>query len=215
MPTKKTTPNTKPSPAKAATAAAGEKSPAVAPAPAPAAADPKPAGADARAEAIATLVRGGLSYQDAVAAVDRPASADPAPAKPYIGKDPGADEVIDEASIPDPGEDLEVVEIEHVAPEGYNMLGFLYEMREKLGKSRNKKRFRMTVELDQRLFDWVVYATIAEAQLRNRENLTIQDFLEIKIKELKAADPTGGGRRSPTKSGPRGNFNPATSDWNP
>lgn len=206
MPTKKQ-PN-KPATAKAVNAAAPAKAPAAAtPAATPPQASPGP---DVRAEAIATLVRGGMPYQEAVAAVDRT----PAPAaKVELGKDPGADEVIDPDSIPDPAEELEVVEIPNVAPDGYNMLGFLYELRDKLGKARTKKRFRFTLELDQRLTDWLVYAAIGEGQFRKREDLSIEEFLEIKIKELKASDPTGGGRRDPRSSGPRENFNGQTGDW--
>jgi len=94
------------------------------------------------------------------------------------------------------------------------MIEQLYALREQLGKSRKKQRFTFPIELDQRLFDWVVYATIAEAQFRGRKELTIQDFFEIKIKELKASDPTGGGRRDPSTSGPREGYNPNTGKWN-
>ncbi len=169
---------------------------------------------DERAQSIAELVRGGMSYSEAKAAIDndRPAAA-PVAVKINVGKDPGADEVIDEDSIPDPGEDLEVVDVEHTPRDGYTMFETLNLMYSELGKSRKKRRFRVSVDLDQRLFDWLLYATIQEANFRKRENLTIEDYIEIKIKELKAADPTAGGRRDPSTSGPRDNFNGNTGKW--
>lgn len=168
---------------------------------------------DERAQAIAELVRGGMSYSEAKAAIDndRPATT-PAP-KIDLGKDPGADEVINEEDIPDPGEDLEVVDVEHAPLDGYNMLETLNLMYSEIGKSRKKRRFRIGIELEQRLFDWLLYATIQEAHFRRRADLTIEDFIEIKIKELKAADPTAGGRRDPSTSGPRQNYNPASGKW--
>lgn len=83
-----------------------------------------------------------------------------------------------------------------------------------IGKARAKKQYRVAVVFDQRLFDWLLYATIQEAHFRRRPDLTIEEFLEIKVKELKAADPTAGGRRDPSSSGPRDNYNPASGRWN-
>lgn len=192
---------------------AGAKAPATAAAPkAAAAVQSNPV--DEAAQAIAQLVRGGMTCSEAKAAVenDRPAAAT-APAKINIGKDPGADEVIDEASIPDPGEDLEIVDVENKPRDGYTMFETLNLAYSDLSKSRKKRRFRITAELDQRLYDWLLYATIQEANFRKREDLTIEDYIEIKIKELKAADPTAGGRRDPSTSGPRDNFNGNTGKW--
>ena len=171
---------------------------------------------DERAQAIAELVRGGMSYSEAKAAIDSdtPASAPAAPAKVDLGPDPGADEEIDPDSIPDPEEDLEVVEIEHEPREGYTMFETLHLIRGEIEKSRVKKRFLIPIEIDQRLFDWLLYGTIAEAHFRRRPDLTIEDFIEIKIKELKAADPTQGGRRDPSTSGPKDLYNPGTGKWN-
>ena len=185
---------------------------------APAAANPTPPQpVEERAAVIAELIRGGMSYADAQAAVGETQPA-PAPAaatpKVNLGSDPGADEEIDPDSIPDPDEDLETVEISHTPPDGYKMIEYLYQLREKMGKTRKKKRYVITVDLEHRLFDWLVYATIAEATFRGRPDLTIEDFIEIKIKELKAADPTGGGRRDPSTSGPRDNYNPQSGRWN-
>ena len=87
-----------------AKAAAPKK--AAAPTPAP---EKNEAQTDERAKAIAELVRGGMSYSEAKAAIDNDT---PAPAKVELGPDPGADEEIDPDSIPDPDEDLEVVDIE-------------------------------------------------------------------------------------------------------
>lgn len=183
---------------------------AAAPAQAPAAAPNDP-----RATAIAELVRGGMSYSEAKAAIDndRPAAPVTTPKKVNVGKDPGADEEIDPDTIPNPEEELELVEISNAPPEGYKMIEHLYELRNQLGKARVKKRFRINVELEQRLFDWLVYATITEATFRGRPELTIEDFINIKVKELKAADPTGGGRRDPSTSGPRDMYNPNTGKW--
>lgn len=178
---------------------------------APAAAAPQ---VDERAVAIAELVRGGMSYSEAKAAIDndRPAAA---PEKVDLGKDPGADEVIDPDSILDEGENLETVEYTDAPPEGDRMIDYLYELRNQLGRARVKKNYRVTFTLDHRLFDWMVYSTIGEAQYRGRADLTIEDFLKIKIKELKAADPTGGGRRDPRSSGPRELYNPQSGGWKP
>lgn len=195
---------------------AGAKTPAkAAPAKAPAVASNP---VDEAAQAIAQLVRGGMPYSEAKAAIenDRPISAagvKSAPAKINLGKDPGADEVINEEDFPDPGEDLEIVDVEHKPREGYNMFETLNLMYSEIGKSRKKRRFRLTTVLEQRLFDWLLYATIQEANFRKREDLTIEDYIEIKIKELKAADPTAGGRRDPSTSGPRDNYNPGTGKW--
>lgn len=199
MPTKKTQP-------KSATKAAAQK--AAAPAP------EKDKQVDERAQAIAELVRGGMSYSEAKAAIDNDRPATTQAEKVDLGKDPGADEEIDPDSIPDPGEDLEVVEISHEPREGYTMFETLHLIRGEIEKSREKKRFLIPIELDQRLFDWLLYGTIAEAHFRRRPDLTIEDFIEIKIKELKAADPTQGGRRDPSTSGPKDMYNPATGKWN-
>lgn len=171
---------------------------------------------DENAKAIAQLVRGGMSYSEAKAAVenDKPSTASNEGAKINIGKDPGADEEIDPDSIPDPDEELDVMEIEHEPREGYNMFETLHLLRDEIEKSRKKHTFRMTIELDQRLFDWILYATISEAHFRRRPDLTIEDFIEIKIKELKAEDPTHGGRRDPSTSGPKDLYNPQTGKWN-
>lgn len=172
---------------------------------------------DERAQAIAVLVRGGMPYAEAVASIDRSPAAPPvaAPAKsePVPAHGQGEDDE-DDAPIPvDPGETLEVVKIPNVAPKGDRMIDFLYELRGKIERSRDRKDFELTITLPQSLFDWVLYSTIAEAQYRGRENLTIEDFVRIKLKELKATDPTGGGRRNPSASGPKDSYNPQTGKW--
>ena len=212
MPTKKQPNQSAGKPAKAAGAPAPAK--AAAPENTPAAA--ATTAPDERAQAIAELVRGGMSYSEAKAAIDNDRPAAPVAALPKVdlGKDPGADEEIDPDSIPDPEEKLEVVDVPNEPPEGYKMIEYLYELRDQMGKSRVKKRHRISVTLEHRLFDWLVYGTIVEAQFRGRPDLTIEDFIEIKIKELKAADPTSGGRRDPSTSGPRDNYNPQTGRWN-
>lgn len=169
-----------------------------------------------RSAVLAQLVAGGMSYAQAVAALDGNGGAQPAALpKVAVGKDPGADEVIDPDSIADPDEVLELVSVSHEPEDGYSMFESLCMMWNEIGRARDKKRFEISFVLDQRLFDWVVYATIQEAQFRRREDLTIADFLEIRIKELMAQDPTKGGRRDPSKSGPRELYNSAKGNWKP
>lgn len=167
-----------------------------------------------KAAVIAELVKGGMTYAEAVVAVGGNVEA-PGPApKINVGKDPGADEVIDPDSILDPVEELELYEVSHTPREGYKVIEELYEIRKMMETSRKKRRFSFNVQMDQRLFDWLIYATIAEATFRGRPDLTIEDFLTMRLKELKAADPSQGGRRDPSKSGPKESYNPSTGKWN-
>lgn len=159
-----------------------------------------------RAAVIANLIKSGMSYDDAVAAVGQTS-------KPKIPDNYGADEVIDPDSIPDPKEELETVVVSHEVQKGPNMIDDLYDLRSQLSKARDRKIFQVTINLDQRIFDWLVYATIVEAQMRGRPELTIEGFLNIKLKELKAADPSAGGRRDPRSSGPRDQYNPQNNTW--
>lgn len=177
-------------------------------------ATPAPTTDPGQAAVIAQLVAGGMSYAQAVAAMagNGETTAAPLP-KVKIGKDPGADEVIDPDTIPDPIEELELFEVSHTPREGYKVIEELYEIRKMMETSRKKRRFSVNVQFDQRLFDWLVYATIAEATFRGRPDLTIEDFLTMRLKELKAADPSQGGRRDPSKSGPKESYNPATGKW--
>ena len=87
-----------------------------------------------QAAVIADLVRGGMSYTQAVAAMAGGGAPDkitnaPLP-KINVGKDPGADEVIDPDSIEDVPEDLETYRIDHTPREGYKVIEELYELRQ-------------------------------------------------------------------------------------
>ncbi len=123
------------------------------------------------------------------------------------------DEDIDPASIQDPGDGAKVVEFSHEPEKGLTSIESLYALRKRLGEDKDKKRYRFTVELDHRVMDWVVYAAIAEAQSRRNANMTINDFIVQKIKEVKATDPTEGGRRQAQSSGLKDAFNPTTKSW--
>jgi hypothetical protein len=166
--------------------------------------------ADERAQAIAELVRGGMSYAEAKAALDRSPAVE---ARVALGKDPGADEEIDPDSIPDPDEDLAVIDVLNEPPAGVRMIEQLYELRGQMTRARKKNDYRLTITLDHRLFDWVLYATIQEAQFRGRPDMSIEDFIIIKVKELKAQDATAGGRRDPSTSGPKDSYNATTGRW--
>lgn len=181
-----------------------------------ASASPQSPQMDERAKAIAELVRGGMSYSEAKDAIDndRPAATQGKASEPVnLGRDPGADEEIDPDSIPDPKEDLEIVDIDNVPPKGFKMIEYLYELRDRIKNARTKRRYAVNVVMDQRIFEWLLYATIAEAQFRGRAELSVEDFLNIKIKELKATDPTDGGRRNASSSGLKDSYNPATGRW--
>jgi len=207
MPTPKAKqPNT----AKAAAPAATDK-----PVPEAQAASPK-----TDAAVIAELVRGGMPYAEAKAAVEGEAPTAPTPqrsARRVPDAAPAASSGDDEPEpeITDPGENLETFEVPRVPREGYTMAEELYELREKISRSRKKALYKFEVTVDSRLMDWLIHATIAEAAFRGRAELSLSDFSAIRFKELKAADPSHGGRRTPSKSGPRDQYNPTQGNWKP
>ncbi len=184
-----------------------------------------------RAAVLAELVKGGKSYAEATAMLDgsAPVKHVEAAQRSAItqaspkGKGKAAavpaevlngDEVIDPDSIDDPQEDLPLVVIDHTPPQGNTSLEALYGLRSDLKKARNKKRFQIPITVDQDLFVWIVYATIAEGQHRRNQAYTLEDYIRGKMLEEKATDPTDGGRRNLESSGPRDGYNPLTEGWN-
>lgn len=160
-----------------------------------------------KAQVIADLIRGGMTYAQAVAAVGGEAQQPSTTAPAYA-------ELVEDAPEPiDPGEHLPVIEVSHAPREGYAVAEELYELREKISRMRKKHLFTFTVTLDERTMDWVLHASLQEAAMRGRADLTLSDYIAIRLKELKAADPTHGGRRNPSKSGPKDQYNPATGNW--
>lgn len=171
-----------------------------------------------QAAVIAELMASGLSYARAVAMVEGkdegpPASADAALSQTPQANEPSPDDVI--AQIVDPGEDLEVYEVPNDLEDqdAETMYELLHQIRESIEKSGTRRKFQVTVTFDQRVFDWVLYAAIVEAYDRRRPELSVADYMVIKIKEQMAADPTNGGRRSGGGSGLKDMWNPQKGSW--
>jgi hypothetical protein len=171
-------------------------------------------GTGTKADVIASLIKQGLTYDQAVAAVNgtpAPAADDlAARTKKMIEGDDS-----DLPPVPDaPPKDLPIVEISFETRKGLE--NYLFELdqriREMRGDSKDKL-YELTIKLPKNLYEFFAADVLREGVMRKDVLWNEERMIAMLLKQRLALDPTKGGNVKPKSSGPRGSYNAQSGSW--